>query len=213
MAEMSTTYISTLPTGSAGGSKYLVQDDGNNTTKVTVNDAVASATAITSANSSILSINSKIGTTTLPTTAQTLTGAIAEHESDITALNGKLEYGSYTNLYTFTLLNCTGTVAGVLSFKTSNSRWVYLFGRINITNYARSGSNPGVSFTLPTGIPTPAASSNVPVGINSLFPREQANINLTAGSRTANITTTESYNNSTGNVFTFVIPPTFLYVP
>lgn len=90
MAEMSTTYISTLPTGSAGGSKYLVQDDGNNTTKVTVNDAVASATAITSANSSISTINSKIGTTTLPTTAQTLTGAIAEHEGDITALNGRL---------------------------------------------------------------------------------------------------------------------------
>ncbi len=90
MAEMSTTYISTLPTGSAGGSKYLVQDDGNNTTKVTVNDAVASATAITSANSSISSINTKIGSVTLPTTAQTLTGAIAEHESDITALNGKI---------------------------------------------------------------------------------------------------------------------------
>lgn len=90
MAEMSTTYISTLPTGSAGGSKYLVQDDGNNTTKVTVNDAVASATAMTSANSSISSINTKIGSVTLPTTAQTLTGAIAEHESDISALNGKI---------------------------------------------------------------------------------------------------------------------------
>lgn len=90
MAEMSTTYISTLPTGSAGGSKYLVQDDGNNTTKVTVDDAVASATAITNANSSISSINTKIGSVTLPTTAQTLTGAIAEHESDITALNGKI---------------------------------------------------------------------------------------------------------------------------
>lgn len=96
MAEMSTTYISTLPTGSAGGSKYLVQDDGNNTTKVTVNDAVASATAMTSANSSISSINSKIGSVTLPTTAQTLTGAIAEHESDITALNGKFAYRDYT---------------------------------------------------------------------------------------------------------------------
>ena len=96
MAEMSTTYISTLPTGSAGGSKYLVQDDGNNTTKVTVNDAVASATAITSANSSISSINAKIGSVTLPTTAQTLTGAIAEHESDITALNGNLTWQSVT---------------------------------------------------------------------------------------------------------------------
>lgn len=36
-----------------------------------------------------LNINDKIGSTAIPTTAQTLTGAIAEHESDITALNGK----------------------------------------------------------------------------------------------------------------------------
>lgn len=35
-------------------------------------------------------IESLIGTTTLPTTAQTLTGAIAEHETDISTLNGNM---------------------------------------------------------------------------------------------------------------------------
>lgn len=43
-----------------------------------------------SAESALAAIESGIGTTTLPTTAQTLTGAIAEHESDISALNGNL---------------------------------------------------------------------------------------------------------------------------
>ncbi len=37
----------------------------------------------------ITGVNNKIGSTTLPTTAQTLTGAIDEHESDISALNSK----------------------------------------------------------------------------------------------------------------------------
>ncbi len=38
----------------------------------------------------ISTINTAIGSTALPTTAQTLTGAIAEHESDITTLNSKI---------------------------------------------------------------------------------------------------------------------------
>lgn len=41
-----------------------------------------------SAESALAAIEAGIGTTTLPTTAQTLTGAIAEHESDIVAING-----------------------------------------------------------------------------------------------------------------------------
>ena len=166
-----------------------------------------------SAESALAAIESGIGTTTLPTTAQTLTGAIAEHESDISALNGKLEYGSFTTFSTFTPISCTGTVSGSLYFKTSSSRWVYFSGRINIANYARTGGNPGVSFTLPTGIPTPTETTNIPVGINSLFPREQVNIRLTAGSRTAQFTTTESFSNSTGNVLTFMFTPVFFYVP
>ncbi len=53
-----------------------------------------------SAESALAAIEAGIGTTTLPTTAQTLTGAIAEHESDITALNGNLSAKNlaYTNI-------------------------------------------------------------------------------------------------------------------
>lgn len=46
--------------------------------------------AINGLNSSIGVINEKIGNVTLPTTAQTITGAIAEHEEDISQLNGNL---------------------------------------------------------------------------------------------------------------------------
>ena len=46
--------------------------------------------AINGLNSSIGIINGKIGNVTLPTTAQTITGAIAEHEEDISTLNDNL---------------------------------------------------------------------------------------------------------------------------
>lgn len=74
--------ISGLPSGTAAGSNLLAQDDGSNTTKITINQAVAASQAMQQ-------VNNKIGSTALPTTAQTLTGAIAEHEADLTALNGK----------------------------------------------------------------------------------------------------------------------------
>ena len=72
MADYTLKNISELPSGSAAGSNFLVQDDGTNMTKVPINDAVAAAAVI--------------GSTALPTTAQTLTGAIAEHEEDISTL-------------------------------------------------------------------------------------------------------------------------------
>ena len=44
--------------------------------------------ALTSQGSSIQAVRTEIGVTPLPTAAQSITGAIAEHETDITTLNG-----------------------------------------------------------------------------------------------------------------------------
>jgi hypothetical protein len=46
----------------------------------------------TKVSAAIATIDNKIGSTTLPTTAQTLTGAIDEHESDISSLSSKFIY-------------------------------------------------------------------------------------------------------------------------
>ena len=46
--------------------------------------------ALTAQGTSIQSVQTKIGVTTLPTTAQTITGAIAEHETDIGNINTSL---------------------------------------------------------------------------------------------------------------------------
>ena len=46
--------------------------------------------------SDITTINNKIGSTTMGTTATTITGAIAEHEGDISTLNSNLTWQSVT---------------------------------------------------------------------------------------------------------------------
>lgn len=173
MAEMSTTYISTLPTGSAGGSKYLVQDDGNNTTKVTVNDAVASATAITSANSSISSINTKIGSVTLPTTAQTLTGAIAEHESDITALNGKFvveaKTVSVTNINAGSTEWCSASVAKSGYSAIGILGWYFTGGTANTWLFPYSMRTGASSLSVAIRNLGTAASSGVSLIVDVLY--------------------------------------------
>lgn len=52
--------------------------------------ATTATGAIAEHEGDISGINTKIGTTVLPTTAQTLTGAIDEHETDISGINTKI---------------------------------------------------------------------------------------------------------------------------
>jgi len=76
---MSTTTISDLANKTPSGSMYTVIEDSGSTGKTTINNLVSSADII--------------GSTSMGTTATTITGAIAEHEADLTELNGK--FSSY----------------------------------------------------------------------------------------------------------------------
>lgn len=147
------------------------------------------------------------------TGSATVNGALMKQQTEISSLNSKIDYGSSLAVNSFTAFNCTGTPSGTLYFKaTNNGRWVYASGRVNIPNYTRTGGNPGISFTLPDGVPTPTSTGSTPVGINSIFPRETLILGTTAGSRTARITTTESYGNMTGSVLTYILTGVFFYI-
>ena len=94
-------YISDLPTGVASGSQYLAQDNGTTTSKVTVSDAVGASDLAT-----------LVGSTAMGTTATTVTGAIAEHEGDISAINSNIISHSAASEVTF--------VSGVTSSNSYN---------------------------------------------------------------------------------------------
>lgn len=149
---MANTYISALPTGTAAGSNYLVQDNGSATTKVTVSDAVEKATII--------------GSTPMGTTATTLTGAIAEHEGDIGAINTQIGNLSYVrklvpanssvtvNLDAWNVYLISGYVVSALVFSGSLSGTPAQTDLRTSTNPALSistGANCTVTLTNGTG--------------------------------------------------------------
>lgn len=95
---MSTTTISELPALTPASGTVVYGENSSQSGKIDV-DAVSNY-ALTSYNGATLAgsaqtpkaaidgLNTKIGSTTMGTTATTITGAIAEHESDISTLNG-----------------------------------------------------------------------------------------------------------------------------
>lgn len=89
----------------ASGSKLGVSWSSDKVTlsnTMTADDMPMSSSDATTAKSAIDTINTKLGSTTMGTTATTVTGAIAEHESDISTLNSncqkKITIATQTNL-------------------------------------------------------------------------------------------------------------------
>lgn len=77
----------------ASGSKLGVSWSSDKVTlsnTMTADDMPMSSSDATTAKSAIDTINTKLGSTTMGTTATTVTGAIAEHESDISTLNSNI---------------------------------------------------------------------------------------------------------------------------
>ena len=98
-------------------------------------------------------ISTKIGTTTLPTAAQTLTGAIAEHETDITNLNNGKASGVTLSVVggsskTVTLSNNFRGTFLIGSAYTSNSGIVNIYcSGAGEANYNILAGATGVTFT------------------------------------------------------------------
>ena len=69
-------------------------------------------------------LEARIGATALPTTAQTITGAIAEHEGDISTLNSKIKFTEYTNVTQLGLTSGSATVVAVYSAMATPGRFV-----------------------------------------------------------------------------------------
>ena len=104
------------------------------------------------------------------------------------------------------LYNCEGTIASHIRYHLSG-KILMIEGRLTITNYRRTGGNPGVTITLPNGLKSKRNISIVTAGINGLFNGdekifslgENTQFNATQGSGSITINTTESYVNFGGS--------------
>ena len=137
----------------------------------------------------------------LDTRMTTAEGDIDAAQNDITALNQGLAWSNIVTL-SATLFNCTGTITGSVSMRyTQNHKYVLVWGRIRITNFARTGGNPGVTLSLPF-----THDLSFSIGYRGESPVEQVNLSFASG----RLTTTESYGNVTGSVLTLMVPSTIV---
>ena len=117
--------------------------------------------------------------------------------------------GNCTNLWpTMSLHNCTGTLTNNVYIR--NKGDIFHFGgRIAITGFARTGSNPGVQFTL--NGKRPPREFVYYCGIRAESPREVCFFNWYTDGY-IRIRTSESYTNASGNTLTLILPSVFICV-
>ena len=119
-----------------------------------------------------------------------------------------------TNIYSvtsFNLLKCTGTITGSLhaGFNSDKTR-MSLQGRIRITNFVRTGGNPGITVTLATQLNK--TQNGHLIGFRGQSPVENIIMSTTKGSNVIQLTTTESYSNAVNGTLTLMIPITTIYI-
>ena len=98
------------------------------------------------------------------------------------------------------LYRCSGTINGSISYQLRNDgKAAYVRGRVYISNFTRSGANPGFTYTKPDGWNITGSYS---VGHRG----ENATEFVQFYASTYVINTTETFQNATNGRLTFIIP-------
>ena len=111
-------------------------------------------------------------------------------------------WGSRNNL-TLSRYNCSGTINGSFSYRIrSDNKAILIGGRVYISSYSRTGSNPGVTFS-DIGV---TSSLGFAVGYRGESPTETVNLSFS----NHRINTNETFSNATGTRLTLMIPETMI---
>lgn len=117
---------------------------------------------------------------------------------------GRRLIGRY-DLENYVLVNCTGNINSWLTVLYYADGSVILNGRLTITNFVRTGANPGITFNLPSAIPTPTISQTTYICPMSFNPHEVGTLVLNANSKLCRLNTTETFLNAPNGSITFIV--------
>lgn len=114
------------------------------------------------------------------------------------------------------LYNCTGTLSHNLHYRL-NGHILYMFGRIHIIDFQKTGGNPGVEVTIPG---SKSLDGGVNVGVGGLvsvgshiYATENVSVLGDDGASVFRLRATESKTNITGTGdLTMLVPPFFVRV-
>lgn len=135
--------------------------------------------------------------------------SLSEAITNIDDLLYKLSYGGETDSVTVSVKN--GSVSGInSSLRVSHTdEYIIIKGSVRLLGFTRTGANPGITVTLPSGITV--GSSRAAYGISSsLNPSEYLTLQMSAGVNSFTITTSESVANATNGTWVINVPPILL---
>ena len=122
---------------------------------------------------------------------------------EFTDLNTILRVGTASNLSmsNWKTVNCSGSITTSLA-NAHSGYYINLSGRIAITNFSRTGANPGASCQL--GV-KPKNTFTQTIGFRAENPREYMFVTVDTNGL-ATFRTSETYTNASGSTLTFIIP-------
>ena len=184
------------------GSDWNTGDIGADASNIDISSSILGSS--TNVQSALTTIGNKIGTTAIPSgLGTTITGAI-------NTLNTKLITNGVGYLSNMTLYNCTGTITGTIVYALSgDGKTLLMYGRIRITNFVRTGNNPGIRGNLSKSF---FKTTNFPIGFRGESPVEQITLNLSQNSSLISLITTESYSNAANGTLTLMIPCCYIRI-
>lgn len=116
-----------------------------------------------------------------------------------------LKTWSASKTLSLSLRNCTGTINGSFYYSLRNdNKAMMISGRVYISNFSRTGANPGFTFANATGFPS---SGSYSIGFRGESPIESVGMNFSSKTITSN----ETFSNCSGTRLTFMVPITTFY--
>ena len=135
--------------------------------------------------------------------------SLSDAITNIDDLLYKLSYGGETDTVTISVRN--GSASGTdSSLRVSHTdKYIIVKGVVRLRGFTRTGSNPGITVSLPSGLTVGSARSAYGIS-SSLNPTEYMTLNMSANTNSFTITTSETVANAANGAWVITVPPILL---
>ena len=141
-----------------------------------------------------------------------LDAQVASNTNAITNIDDllyKLSYGGESVTATVTVKNGTSSSIDSSLRVSYTDNYIIVKGVVRLRGFTRTGSNPGITVTIPSGITV--GTTRTAYGISSsLNPSEYLTLQMSAGVNSFTITTSESVANAVNGTWVITVPPIIL---
>lgn len=138
--------------------------------------------------------------------ADRLSNSLSDAITNIDDLLYKYSYGGETDTTTVAVKNGTASATDSSLRVSHTDKYIIIKGNVRLRGFTRTGSNPGITVTIPSGITV--GTTRTAYGISSsLNPSEYLTLQMTEGANSFTITTSETVANAVNGTWVISVPP------